>query len=146
MYANRGFQSPGEFEDYLNGVIYSAKAFSGPFTGANSLDGLTLKLNDGGDKTVTFAGTSLTLNQVVDQINAVSTGAAAIRNYGRNPPAGSNLAFVVASLVVKETGTANAILGLSTTAAATVTPITKSKIVAVEQDHVARIFWVLHEL
>lgn len=146
MYVNRGFQSPGEFEDYLNGVVISNRSFSGPFVGANDLNGLTIIINDGGDNTVTFSGDSLTLNQVVDQINVVVAGAAALRNYGRNAPAGVNLVFVLSGLVVKETGTANIILGLPTAAPITVTAVVKSKIVAIEQDHTARIFWVLHEL
>lgn len=146
MYLNRGFQSSEEFEDYLNGVVTSKKSFSGPFTGATSLDGLTLIFDPGGgDVTVTFVGTNLTLNQVVTQINAASAGAAGLRNYGRNPPSGSLLAFIKSGLIVKSTGTANALLGFPTTTNLTVTPIAKAKIVAVEQDHCARIFWILHE-
>ena len=147
-YHNRGFQSAQELEDFLNGVILSSTPVAGPFSGAASLNGLTLVFDPGsGDVTVTFSGASLTLNQVVNQINAGGSGSAAgsanVRNYGRTPPYGSFLALVKSGLVLKNTGTANVLLGLPVATTTTVSAIDKGKLVFMEQDHNAHIFWLL---
>lgn len=111
----RQFAHLQELLDYLNGIVLSKE-----LSPRLDLDGLTLIINDGGDHTVTFVGSSLTLNAIVVQINTVVAGAASLKNYGQASPPRSMLAFVLAGLIVKTTGTANALLGLSTTAAKTV--------------------------
>lgn len=141
-YHVRGFQTAQELEDFLNGVLLSSLPNKDLYANASSLNGLTVVYDAGaGDVTVTFVGASLSLKQVVDQINAVTAGAASVRNYGHTAPYASFLAFVKPSLQLKGTGTANAILGLATE---TVTAIVQTKLIFLEQDHVSHIFWLAY--
>lgn len=139
MYVARQFQTPGELLDYLNDAVVSK-----PLDGPLNLDSLTLILDS---TTVTFSGTALTPNQIVAQINAAVAGAAELRNYGRTPPFGVQLAIVKPAVVVQNTGTANALLGFSTTAAHTVgaNAVAKANIVDIEIDVQGRVFHVIHE-
>lgn len=98
-----------ELLDYLNDVLLSRE-----LQPTLDLNGLTLIVNDGADKTVTFAANGMTPNQIVTAINAVKAGAVTLRNYGQASPPMSRLAFILATLKVKSTGTANALLGLPT--------------------------------
>lgn len=137
----RQFSHLQELLDYLNDVMLSKDL---PPT--LDLDTLTLIVNDGADKTVTFVGNGLTPNQIVIQINAVKAAAASLRNYGQSSPPQSKLAFVLATLKVKSTGTANALLGLPTaggdvTVGANATP--KADIVAITE--FANRYTVIHE-
>lgn len=112
-FATRSFDSPQELVDYLNDLILSK-----PLTvRISGLDSLTLDINDGADKTVTFvdSGDGLSLAQVVSQINAVAAGFVSLRDYGHNTaPQQKNLVFIKDGGVVKDSGTANALLGLPT--------------------------------
>jgi hypothetical protein len=140
MTYGRKFNHLQELIDYINDIVLSKQL---PPT--LDLDGLTVIINDGSDLTVTFSGTALTPNAVVAQINAVKAGAASLRNYGQFAPSQSKLAFILDTLIVKHTGTANEILGLSTTGAVTVgaNAIPKADIVAVTEytDH----YTIIHE-
>ena len=129
-YKGRQFNHLQELLDYLDGIVLSRD-----LAPTLDLDTLTLLINDGGNKTVTFSGNGLTPNQIVAQINAISAGAASLRNYGSASPPRSKLAFILPALVVKNTGTANALLGLSTTANVTVgaTAVAKADIVAITE-------------
>ncbi len=139
MYVARQFQTPGELLDYLNDAV-----IGGVLSGPLNLDTLTLIL---GATTVTFVGTALTPNQIVAQINAAVAGAAELRNYGRQPPYGVQVAIVKAGTVVQLAGTANALLGFSTAVARTVgaSAVAKVNIVDIEIDMQGRVFHVIHE-
>lgn len=119
----REFDHGLEMVDYLNGVVYSKPL---PFDQAFDVGGLTVII---GATTVTFVGTGLRLNKIVDQINAVSAGSASIRTLGQRL---NILAFVKNSDVVKGTGTANAILGLpAVDQTVGASAVTKAEIVSV---------------
>jgi len=108
-FKGRQFDSLQELLDYLNGVVLGRE-----LSPTLDLDGLTFIVNDGTDKTVTFVGNGLTPNVVIAQINAVKAGAVTLRNYGQTAPPQSRLAFILAALKIKSTGTANALLGMPT--------------------------------
>lgn len=130
MFIHKAFQTADELADFMNDVVIGKMGIIGPL----DLDGLTLILDA---TTVTFVGTALTLNQVVDQINtAMSAAVATIRNYGHNAPFYQQLAIIKATTVIDKDGTANAIFGLSTTADVTVgaDAIAKTDIVALMMD------------
>jgi len=133
----RQFSHLAELVDYLNGVVLSRD-----LEPTLNLDGLTLILTGG---TTTFVGTALTPNQIVAQINAIVGGAASIRNYGTAAPPRSKLAFILAAQVIDKDGTANSLLGLSTTADVTVgaTAVAKADIISITE--FTNRFTVVHE-
>jgi len=113
-FVTRQYDNAQELTDYLNGIVLSASLPPGKIFG---LDGLTLIINDGAAKTVTFAdptNVGLALPEIIAQIEAVSSGFATLRNYGHIAPPKYQLAFVGATDQVLHTGTANTILGLGT--------------------------------
>ena len=117
-----------ELVDYLNGVVVGKKLVKKVF----GLDELTLIINDGTNKTVTFAdttGAGLTAKDIYAQIYAVATDLAILRDYGESPSAPA-LAVVKAANIVRGTGTANAILGFAATDT-TVTAIAQANIITV---------------
>ena len=137
--------SAQEMADYLNDIVLS-KQLSMPVLG---LHGKTLIL---GATTVTFAdasGAGLSPAQIVTQINAAVAGAASARNYGhaQSPGPQAQVAIVKATTVVQNTGTANSILGFSTTAAVTVgaNAVAKADIIAITSDAMGARFTVVHE-
>lgn len=131
MYTLKTFNDPVAFADYLNGVVLGA-----PLAAKTSgLHGLTLIITTTGDKTVTFAdadGAGLSPADILAQIRAAdpSLSGVLLRNYGYAPYQ-PQLACTTAASVVKKTGTANAILGFSTAADATVTEVTSTNIIEV---------------
>jgi len=108
-FTGKQFTHLQELLDYLNDIVLSRE-----LQPTLDLNGLTLIVNDGADKTVTFAANGMTPNQIVTAINAVKAGAVTLRNYGQASPPRSRLAFILSTLKVKSTGTANALLGLPT--------------------------------
>lgn len=121
-YVPRVFDCMEELADYLNGLVggkYLPKLTYG-------LDGLTLIINDGGvDRTVTFSDPTfegLLPKQILDQVRAthVALETVALRNYGHQAPPQQKLMVVTAGHTVVETGTANMLLGFSTTVAVVV--------------------------
>jgi len=142
-FTGRQFDSLPEMIDYLNDIMLAKKDLE-PML---DLDGLTVIVNDGSDKTVTFSGHSLTPTEIVAQINAVKAGAASLRNYGHSSLQKPRLAFVLATLKVKSTGTANALLGLPTsggdiTVAANAIP--QADIVVIQTDEGGNKFSLVH--
>jgi hypothetical protein len=134
----RQFAHLQELLDYLNDLVVGL-----PLQPTLDLDGLTLIL---GATTVTFVGTALTPNQIVDQINTVVTAAASIRNYGQSSPPQSRLAIVKGTTTVQTSGTANALLGLPTSGTAPVVganAVANADVVAVTE--FAGHYTVLHE-
>jgi len=113
-YVLRQFDTPREMVDYLNDIVIGKAISIGKIYG---LDGLTLIINNGSDRTVTFADATeggLTLSEVVAQIEAThATLAASVRRRAYRPttPPTVHLAFDTATWVVKGAGTANALLG-----------------------------------
>jgi len=109
------FGSSKKMTDFLNGrVIGNVNLLNGA-----DVDGLTFIFDKGGgDVTVTFTakGRVWTINEIVDQINVTEAGLAHIDNVGSTPP-DRRLAIEkdLASLTVKSSGTANSLLGFSTT-------------------------------
>lgn len=107
--------SPQELVDYLNDIVLSTQ-LSIPVMG---LHGKTLILDI---STITFSdpsGAGLSPAEIVAQINNVVADAAALRNYGRaqSPSPQVQLAIVKAGTTIQPSGTANPILGFSTTTA-----------------------------
>jgi len=140
-FVGKQFDNLQEMMDYLNGLIGGSE-LSYPL----ALDGLTLIVNDGADKTVTFSGDALVPKEVVAQINAVKAGAVTLRNYGYSSPPSPRLLFILAGLKVKSTGTANSLLGLPTSGAdqtVGAAAVPKANIVAV--DEWAGRYTVIHE-
>jgi hypothetical protein len=125
-YVSKTFDNFEELVDYLNDIA------RGKLLPAASrvygLHGLTLIINDGGaDRTVTFAdadGTGLLPKEILAQIHATHANLASpnvgFRNYGHASPPKVALAVVTSGYIVRQTGTANELLGLSTSAAKTV--------------------------
>ena len=142
-YKGRTFDSLQELVDYLNDIVEGGRALR-PIT--RDLDGKTLKINDGTLKIVTFSGYELTPKDIVDQINAVVTGAAKLRSHGHGVGQ-PKLAFTTPTHVIDKTGTANPIFGLSTAADQTVGAgaVVSSDIVAITPDEGGNKFTVVHE-
>lgn len=111
-YTHRTFDNGQELVDYLHGVIFSGHLEPKIY----GLDGLELDLDDGASKTVTFAdvsGQGLTIPEIVAQINAAVTGAVTARSFGHQAPPKYQLAFILASLEVLGTGSANTLLKIT---------------------------------
>jgi hypothetical protein len=147
------FDNGQELVDYLNGVVVgialpSAQRVTG-------LHGLTLIINDGtADRTVTFSdpsGVGLLPKQISDQIHAAHVNLAngvTLRNYGHAAPPRVKVAVTTATYIVKNTGTANAILGFSTTAPGSTVganAVAKADIITVFTKDEGNRFGVVHE-
>lgn len=141
-YKGGTFDSLQELLDYLNNILVGTRALAPT---SRNLDSLTLKINDGTLKTVTFSGYELTPKDIVTQINAVVAGAATLRNpgHGVGQPF---LAFATAGLLIDKSGTANTVLGLPTGADTTVgaNAIVQADIVAITPDESGNKFTVVH--
>lgn len=130
-----------ELVDYMNGVVFGKKLDARVY----GLHGLTLIVNDGALKTVTFADATLaglTPKQILAQIQAVQAGLVVFRDYGDSTPAKPNLAVVTPTFIVKGNGTANAILGFRAVDV-TVTPLAQANIVSVMRNEGNR-FHLIH--
>jgi hypothetical protein len=131
MYTFKTFNTPEALVDFLNGVVQSKPL---PLL-TSGLHGLTLIITTaGGDRTVTFAdatGAGLSPRQILGQVQAADSALATaiLRNYGYDSKQPC-LAIMTAAQVVKSTGTANSLLGFSTTANKTVTEVVVTSIVA----------------
>lgn len=134
-FVTRLFDCMEELADYLNGLV-SGKHLPKLTYGLN---GLTLIINDGvGDRTVTFVdadNVGLSAKQILDQIRAThgSLVTVALRNYGHQSPPQHKLMVVTAGHTVDKDGTANALLGFSTTVDAVVgaAAVAKANIVSI---------------
>jgi hypothetical protein len=148
------FNLAQEVADYLNDIVLT-KALT---TKTYGLHGLTLLINDTvNDYTVTFDDpTDQGLNpaEIVHQINTAEipgplylTGCATIRNYGHmTAPLQVYVVFAKENYVIDQHGTANAALGLSTTADLTVgaNAVAKADIVAITSDAAGVRYTILH--
>ena len=109
------FGSAKKMVEFLNGTILGTRNLS---SGA-SVDGLTFIFDKGaGNVTVTFSpakSRAWTLSEIVDKINVTEAGLAHINNVG-GLDRRLSIEKDLASLTVKSTGTANSLLGFSTTA------------------------------
>jgi hypothetical protein len=114
------FGSSLGLQEYLNGALLGNKNLDK----GGDVDGLTLifEVDGGGDTTVTFTPVKSrpwTLEEIVAKINVAVADLAFIRQAtipGRPRDRRLKLEKALTSLVVKSTGTANAVLGYSTTA------------------------------
>lgn len=151
-YVAKTFDNFEELVDYLNDIA-RGKLLSAA-SRVYGLDGLTLIINDGGaDRTVTFVdadGAGLLPKEILSQIHAAHANLASpnvgFRNYGHAAPPRVALAVVTAGYIVRETGTANELLGFSTAAAKTVgaNAVASSDIVS-SGAYESNRFYVLHE-
>jgi hypothetical protein len=142
-YKARTFSNSQEFVDYLNGVVLSNQLALKTF----GLHGLTLIINNGVDRVVTFVdatGLGLTAKEILTQILAVAASLAALRMYGNSTNNRPQLAVLTATWFVKSTGTANTKFGFSTTSNTTVTPIVQANIVSVVAAPAGNGFTVVH--
>jgi len=117
-----------EMVDYMNGVVVGKKLIKKVY----GLNGLTLIINNGVDRTVVFAdatGGGLSAKDIYTQIYAVATNLAVLRDYGGSPTSPA-LAVVRDTNIVKGSGTANAILGFAAVDAP-VTALVQANIVTV---------------
>jgi hypothetical protein len=151
-YVAKTFDNFEELVDYLNDIA------RGKLLPASSrvygLDGLTLIINDGvADRTVTFAdadGTGLLPKEILAQIAAAHANLGSpnvgFRNYGHAAPPRVALAVLTSGYTVDKDGTANTILGFSTTADKVVgaNAVASANIVAVNAHDSNRVS-VLHE-
>lgn len=149
-YTLRQFDTAEEMVDYLNDVI-QGKSVGLKVTG---LHGLTLKVNPNGTlRTVTFVdadGSGLTPTEIIAQMEAVNAdmvGVAAFRSYRSTTPQTYQLTFFQDGDIVDNTGTANGLFGLPTTASATVgaNAVAIADIAAIETDEGGNKFTVVHQ-
>jgi hypothetical protein len=149
-YIGRHFDSIQEMTDYLNDVV-----LSGPLgERVLGLHGKTLIINDGGaDRVVTFSdptGVGLTPNQIRQQIYDTHSGlqgAVELRNYRVAVPPTPQIAIVTVAYYVKATGTANALLGFSTTSDTTVgdSAVAQADIITIQSDESGNKFSLVHQ-
>lgn len=141
-YVGRTFDSLRGLLDYLDDIVVGEKPLP---ERSHGLDGKTLIINNGADVTVTFSGDSLSPIEVVSQINAAVADAATLRSPGYGVTQ-SYLAFDTPTHVIKHTGTANAVLGLSTSNDATVgaSAVAPANIVSVTPDGSGNKLTVIH--
>jgi hypothetical protein len=127
--------------DYLNDVVVAGTDL--PLV-SRKLDGKTLVINNGSDHTVTFSGYELSPKDIIDQINAVVSGAAGLRTPGYGV-VGAFLCFNTVGHLVRHTGTANSILRLDTANDQTVgaNAIAQANIISITYDGSGK-FTVVH--
>lgn len=148
-YTGRQFDSLPELVDYLNDIVLS-KALGEKVLG---LHGKTFIVNDGGgDRVATFSdpnGAGLTPNQIRDQIYAAhaSLQTVEMRNYRSSVPPTPRVAIVTPTHIVRSIGTANTLLGFSTTTDVTVgaNAVAKADIVSIDSDEGGNKFSLVHE-
>lgn len=151
-FVQRQFDTVKEIEDYLNDI-----ALGSPIESIiRGLHNLTFIIDDGvADRTVTFAdasGVGLSLGAIVAQIAAAHAnlvGASEVRNYRATTPQRYQLAVVTDTYIIKDTGTANALLGYPVNPAGDVTvgagAVVGSDIVTVKPDEAGNKFTVVHQ-
>ena len=139
-----------ELDDTLNGAVISTKHLKGRTFGLN---GLTLIVQDGtSDRTVTFVDANnagLTPKQIITAIHAVTNLVSpnvVLRNYGHNTPARNQIAIVTQTYIVRQGGTANTILGFSTSADKTVTEKVQANLVSVFKSDEGNRFNIVEKL
>lgn len=149
-YIQKQFDTAQEMMDYLNDV-----ALSKPLPAkVDGLHGLTLIIHDGtADRTVTFSdptGVGLTPNQIRDQIYATHANlqtAVKLRNYRTTVPQRYLLAIVTVTYTIQDSGTANDILGYSSSGDTIVgaNAVAKSNIVMMTATESGNKYIVVHE-
>jgi hypothetical protein len=144
------FDTAKEMVDYLNDVVQGKPL---PMT-VFGLHGLTLILTPVGTiRTVTFAdadGSGLSPKEIVEQIEATNAdlvGTVSLRNYRATTPPSVRLTFDSDGDLVDKDGTANALLGFSTTADATVgaNAVALADIATITTDEGGNKFTVVHQ-
>ena len=148
MWERHAFGNVEQAVNFLNGVLIGDANLA---AGAE-VDGLTFIADIGaGEVIVTFTakGRAWTPQEIVDKINASLTGVA--RVYSRNSPnpytAQVDQRVLIerdGAITVKSTGTANALLGFSTTSHTTNAPVANTEVEAIEFQHSgATDLWVI---
>jgi|WetSurMetagenome_2_1015567.scaffolds.fasta_scaffold109301_2 hypothetical protein len=133
MYTVKSFNDPVALQDYLNGVVLGAPLQPRTF----GLDGLTFVINvtGVGDVTTTFADIAnegLSPKAILDAVleSASLEGVVALRNYGYSNPKNPQLAISGDGNSISKDGTANVILGFSSTDDTDVSEIATGNIVS----------------
>lgn len=134
------FGSVEQLVNFLNGALIGDQNLA---AGA-AVDGLSFIVDIGaGDVTINFTaakGRPWTAQEIVDKINASVAGLARVysRNSANPYTAGADQRVLLerdGTLVVKATGTANALLGFSTTAITTAAPVVDTEVYTIEYQH-----------
>jgi hypothetical protein len=151
-YTGRTFDNIEELTDYLNGIVLG-KSFLAS-SKVYGLNALTLIINDGGvDRTVTFSDPSeqgLSPKEILDQIYATHANLGSpnvgFRSYGHASPPKVSLAVFTASYTVDKDGTANTILGFSTTVDTVVgaSAVVQADIVSITRSDEGNKFYLVH--
>lgn len=148
-YVVRQFDTAREMTDYLNDAVVGKPISTGKIYG---LDGLTLIINDGVDKTVTFADPTeegLSLKDIFDQIASdqpTLAGKVLRRSYRPTTPPTVQLVVEEATYIVKGAGTANALLGFGgTDVTAGANSVAIADIVQAHTDEGGNKFTLIHQ-
>jgi hypothetical protein len=149
-YTAKQFDTSQELVDYLNDLVQGAPL---PLK-VYGLDGLTLIVNPAGTpREVTFddsSGVGLSPREIIAQmedVNADMVGVAALRSYRHTTPPAYRLTFTLAGDIVDKDGTANSILGFSTSGDSTVgaNAVALADIVIITTDEGGNKFTIVHQ-